>query len=165
MADLGLGDAWELWLQGAPISQHTLYGCPMVTVGRLGKVASFMGALTVLLDLVGVEKLKAMSEAAQRWLDQHDSNVAENRLPPGKGIYVLTFLISLVFIFFLARTFDEWTSAIPLYPAIAVFSYLPALTLRILWLLLLGGRIPAHPLRWIGFVLFVVGFHFDLLAS
>lgn len=34
-----------------------------------------------------------------------------------------------------------------------------------LWAGLLAGKNPGHPLRWLAFVLIVVGFHFDLLAS
>jgi hypothetical protein len=56
----------------------------------------------------------------------------------------------------------------PISLALFVVVYVPMLLLTLLSLVtgrLLDREQPGHPARWIAFLLFIVGFHFDLLAS
>ncbi|GAA1265771.1 hypothetical protein GCM10009677_17360 [Sphaerisporangium rubeum] len=58
MADISYFEAWEIWLSGRSTLGHDLFGViSMVWVGRIGKIVSFLGGLTILIDIVGVENL------------------------------------------------------------------------------------------------------------
>ena len=78
-----------------------------------------------------------------------------------------------------AQLKDEMSNALFLVPVVVVTA-LVAGAILLPWLLfiyafcvplsrglawLLDRAKPAHPLRWIAVLLFVIGFHFDLLAS
>jgi multisubunit Na+/H+ antiporter MnhE subunit len=89
-----------------------------------------------------------------------------------RGLILLT-AASVVIEFFLIRyffgpavtapTFIRWYVSAACLFGLFVGLYIASVVLRLLWVASL--RRQAHPLRWLGFLLFVVGFHFDLLAS
>ncbi|MDF5752937.1 hypothetical protein [Spongiactinospora sp. TRM90649] len=62
MASIGYFEAWGIWWEGKSTLGHDLFGVmSMVWVGRIGKVLSFVGGLTILLDIVGAERLKRLA--------------------------------------------------------------------------------------------------------
>ena len=52
-------NAWHLWWQGSLTRDFNLYGLGLLWWGRIGKAVAFIGALTVVLDLIGPDRLRA----------------------------------------------------------------------------------------------------------
>ncbi|MEV0194871.1 hypothetical protein [Nonomuraea sp. NPDC050691] len=179
MRDVSLLDAWQLWLSGKSTLGTTLCDIPMIWWGRAGKLLSFFAAATVLLDVLGPERLKQYAERSER-IDQRDHDNPD--IIPTKVRRVwgcLAFvLVPPIIIFGLAGMQ-------------LAFLYYRLLHERILWpiMLILGGylyvirfkvylvatvslfasilehRHFASVIRLMGFIALAVGFHFDLLAS
>jgi hypothetical protein len=63
MHDVDLLEAWRLWGSGQPTADLVLWGLPILWWGRIGKLAQFAGALTVVLDLIGPARLRAWGRA------------------------------------------------------------------------------------------------------
>jgi len=61
MSDISLIDAWRLWWSGASLLNFSLFGIPVLWLGRGGKVIEFIGAATIVADIVGPEKLRAFA--------------------------------------------------------------------------------------------------------
>ncbi|MEV4013372.1 hypothetical protein AB0J35_22985 [Nonomuraea angiospora] len=59
MADIGYLDALQMWLSGNPALQDaTLYGMSMLWWGRFGKILAFLGGMTVVLDILGPDRIR-----------------------------------------------------------------------------------------------------------
>lgn len=58
MRSVGFAEAWSLWLAGQSVADFELWGRPMLWWGRAGKLVQFAGGLTVVLDLVGADRLR-----------------------------------------------------------------------------------------------------------
>jgi hypothetical protein len=54
-----LWDLWSNWWSGQQLSGAQLWGWPLVAWGRLGKVLQFLAGLTIVLDLIGPDPLRA----------------------------------------------------------------------------------------------------------
>ncbi|WP_214322029.1 hypothetical protein [Nonomuraea sediminis] len=57
-----MGELWDLlarWIDGQQLTGAPLWGHPLFVWGRWGKALQFLAGLTVLLDLVGPESLRA----------------------------------------------------------------------------------------------------------
>ncbi|WP_248960266.1 hypothetical protein [Sphaerisporangium perillae] len=148
MADISYLDAWALWLDGRSTLGDDLFGLPMIWWGRGGKIAAFAGGLTVLLDLLGPERLRYGPRLARKIMI---------------GIGAVT-MFALVL----------WLAIIVL----AVMGVIALLLWGLVYRKLRDGfhrlldwypRFTAEALeswsRWTCFALVVIGFHFDLLAS
>ena len=57
-----LWDLWSRWLSGQSVSNASLWGTSVLWWGRWGKILIFAAGLTVVLDLIGPERLKAFGE-------------------------------------------------------------------------------------------------------
>lgn len=66
MRSVGLLEAWHTWSAGQPTGDLLLWKLPILWWGRIGKLAQFAGALTVILDLVGPERLRAWGRSLHR---------------------------------------------------------------------------------------------------
>lgn len=56
----------NLWLSGQSVAGLDLWGLPVVWWARFGKLAQFTAGLTVVLDLIGPERLRAFGDRANR---------------------------------------------------------------------------------------------------
>ncbi|MFV2198446.1 hypothetical protein [Nocardiopsis sp. LOL_012] len=63
--DLTLTDAWTLWWSGQQLTNHTLYGVPVLWLSRSGKLLAFLAGCTIVLDIIGSERLIAWGEQIQ----------------------------------------------------------------------------------------------------
>ncbi len=54
---MSLWDAWREWAAGRSTLDLEVWGLEVVWWGRLGKILQFVGALTVVLDIIGPERL------------------------------------------------------------------------------------------------------------
>ncbi|WP_433237774.1 hypothetical protein ACQPYK_29570 [Streptosporangium sp. CA-135522] len=166
MADLGLLDAWGLWLDGSSTIGHTLYGMPMVWVGRLGKIVAFVSALSALVDILGPERIRAYGTELLK-IKYHDET---------KTAYVLFYSLwaivaALAFVLLRIRH-------IPLDTKFSLgwfsFPFLILMTFGIVAVLIWGPKVMAWiiakpsfatTVRILSLLGVVLGFHFDLLAS
>ncbi|SJZ94475.1 hypothetical protein SAMN02745673_01973 [Marinactinospora thermotolerans DSM 45154] len=71
--DLPLVEAWELWWSGRQLTDHSLHGVSVIWLGRIGKLLSFVAGCTIILDLIGPERLVAWGD---RMRDQDEDNSA-----------------------------------------------------------------------------------------
>ncbi|MEU6780366.1 hypothetical protein ABZ912_14275 [Nonomuraea angiospora] len=59
MADIGYLDALQMWFSGnSALQDSTMYGLGMLWWGRFGKIAAFLGGMTVVLDILGPERIR-----------------------------------------------------------------------------------------------------------
>jgi hypothetical protein len=61
--ELDFWEAWTYWAAGVPIGQYILWGQEILWWGRAGKIAEFLAGLTVLLDIIGPERLRAFARS------------------------------------------------------------------------------------------------------
>ncbi|MEV4164954.1 hypothetical protein [Nonomuraea dietziae] len=167
MADLGLIDAWGMWLDGRSTLGHTLYGIPMVWVGRTGKIIAFLSAFAVLVDIVGPERLP---DFASSFLFEPKRQFSE---PPIAYVLAYGFLgmwgaVVAVVLRILHVPWDEpiprpWGGPIFMIGLYTVLALLAVGPTCVSWLL----RQPGFPtaVRIASLLSVILGFHFDLLAS
>jgi hypothetical protein len=225
------------WRDGQLGTGATLWGETLVYWARWGKLLQFVAALTVVLDLIGPEALRAFGKqlgkvpwrarftggaeraaavlfvlSAIAWIiiaviglfddsfgpareAARAYNEAVGALDGGWRI-AIGVLLALIFVVAFALPFwyisssdatgksksqlkSEGYLVMLIAPALvlaliavgifmlpwAVFIYGLCLPVSRFLAFLLDRTRPAHPARWLAFVLFVVGFHFDFLAT
>lgn len=59
-------EAWAQWWAGNKLETLTMWGVPMLWWARVGKLFQFAGGLVVVLDLVGPERLRKLSERTRQ---------------------------------------------------------------------------------------------------
>lgn len=207
---------WARWFTGDQLGSERLWGWPLPAWGRLGKVCQFVAGLTVVLDLIGSDRLRAFGSRLRGHSWRQFADKMEGPVMVGTAVILL---IPYLFLF-LSLIADNgradlnslpwWVS--PASDAAASFMFvgvgflalrfvrrrddrkgrgriiryvdrLPLIIVSLvpiaLWVALSRGLLlivnviarafdrtrPGHPLRWSAFTLFLVGFHFDLLAS
>lgn len=47
-----------MWAQGKALTGMSLWGIPVIWWGRAGKVSAFLGGLTVVLDVIGPDRIR-----------------------------------------------------------------------------------------------------------
>ncbi len=63
---MSLWDLWREWAAGNSTLEFELWGLEMVWWGRIGKILQLLGALTVLVEIVGTERMLRTGEALQQ---------------------------------------------------------------------------------------------------
>lgn len=66
--NIDLIKAIELWLSGKSISDYYLYGIKVLWIGRFGKIIAFMSALTIIIEIIGVNKTIEFVKAIQGFI-------------------------------------------------------------------------------------------------
>jgi hypothetical protein len=74
LRDVTYLDAWSVWFSGASTENLRMYGIEMRTWGRIGKLLQFIGAATVIVEIVGAERLQAIGASL------HASTPLERRI-------------------------------------------------------------------------------------
>lgn len=164
---IGYLDAWRQWLDGQQPSPDLQLGFMSIRWwGRAGKIAAFFGGGTIILDLIGPDRLRAVARdrgSLKRFGDQ----------------YLMVSAYATIFAAGLVTAYLGTWDILPSEPdlsgvvlflglglmlgagslaAIAVIG--PGLMIRIL-----DTERPAQVLRYFALAFLAVGFHFDLLAS
>ncbi|WP_431927928.1 hypothetical protein [Nonomuraea jabiensis] len=155
MADISYFDAWQLWLQGRPTIGYDLLGIPMLWWGRTGKILSFVAGTVVVIDLIGVEKLSRYGERLVRFMT---ARVTVRPFVVG----LVSGMIAAAFVIVVTGPMGN-DSLLRSWIVLAIGSATGGLTAVI-------GYALQHPrfasaARWASLGLFLIGFHFDLLAS
>lgn len=60
---MNLIEIWREWANGTSVLHMELWGVDVLWWGRIGKVLQFVGALTVILDIIGPERLLGFGES------------------------------------------------------------------------------------------------------
>jgi hypothetical protein len=172
-------DAWTLWFSGQEVPLDATMGpWTILTWGRVGKIVSFFGGATFILDLAGPERLRQLGR------DLGSSRFAA--LYKGRRFW-LAFYSGAIFLaatsFIIADYVDnhglrEPGGALPVGFCVVdiVFWILLALGLVIALLAttssymrilasVLDDHKPGQLIRYLAVLLLLVGFHLDLLAS
>lgn len=63
MIEMTLAQAWGYWLCGQQLAHATLWGFPILWLGRAGKIAQFVGAAMVLAEIIGPARIQAFGES------------------------------------------------------------------------------------------------------
>ncbi len=63
---MSLWELWREWASGNSTLEFELWGVEMVWWGRIGKILQLLGALTVLVEVVGTERMLRTGEALQQ---------------------------------------------------------------------------------------------------
>ena len=63
MNEISILDAWILWLAGHLSPHSTIWGVSIFWWGRLGKMMQFIGAATIIADIIGPEKIRAFGSS------------------------------------------------------------------------------------------------------
>lgn len=184
---IGYFHAWYLWWHGCKLDNYAMWGISFVGWSRLGKLLEFFGGFTVVLDLVGPNRLRELGHRFQllsrlltklkRGIDKLARTVAWSTLltddRPGLVNLIQIGLLCLAWSSFSIFHKGSLATAAD-YSDVLVIALLVTLSGVFRFFLvpfsnflskLFDRKEPAHPLRWVAFILFVVGFSFDLLGG
>jgi hypothetical protein len=176
---IGYLDAWRAWFSGQEVDpQARLWFMSVLWWGRAGKIAAFLGGATVILDLIGPDRLRSFPKHPRV------RKVLEvPRTPLRKSTHFVRDFLGLPniigAILLLALMWNlkvvptdalGWTVVVTIL-GLAVVYVLALIFLRVtsvapgVLAAIFETDKPAQALRYAGLGLLFVGFHFDLLAS
>jgi hypothetical protein len=166
-SSVGYFEAWATWFNGQEVDPHAnMLGVPMLWWGRAGNIATFVGGATVLLDIIGPERLRAWGQRPDRLLK------------PSKSVMTACYLI--FWVGWIAAAFSplagvDTSLASTIVTALGILTVGVAVPLSLLnmhesvlvklVIRSLDTERPAQVFRIAGVVLLFIGFHFDLLSS
>ncbi|MDP4501055.1 hypothetical protein [Nonomuraea turcica] len=166
MQDLGLLQAWGMWFDNVQVNQHTIYGISILGLGRVGKVVSFIAGMTVILDIIGPDRIRQFGSRHKRFEPFRSRTYMK--------IVIAVSLLGLIIcamIFMANRDAGPSEGASAAVGAILlagmVLFIAPGVARAMTQVLAKGLENQAweRAIRWSAVILLAVGFHFDLLAS
>ena len=166
-ASIGYFEAWADWFTGEQLNpQSRMLGIPILAWGRAGKVAAFIGGATVVLEIIGPDRLKASANLVNKLVTRSVTALTVVYLIFFTGAFLVGTLAHI------SGADDSFRTAATVLGVITVFVALPltmlGITARHVIKLAetdLNRDQPGQGLRILGFLLLIAGFHFDLLAS
>jgi hypothetical protein len=164
--DLTLTDAWALWWSGQQLTDHTLHGAPVLWLGRAGKMLAFLAGCTIVLDIIGSERITSWGSALQQ------KKVVIGLTAVGCSLYACSEILSLLGTAPMIEEAWPWVGGFWVGVAFNL-GVAAALAVVLFWVptFITGfGRLLAWPwfewwLRRIAVLLFFLGFALDYLAS
>jgi hypothetical protein len=176
MQSVGLLEAWGLWWQGKSVQSMSLWGIPVIVVGRVGKVMSFIGSIAAVIDLIGPERIRewggrARSTRFGRLVKRADES--ENPFWGILAVVTLGFITAYLVMSGLVTIGPAGADSLASFglgiAVIAVFCLIISPVLSVHAVSAVGHVLESgrgeRVIRWVGFNLIVIGFSFDLLAS
>ncbi|MFI9812672.1 hypothetical protein [Saccharothrix variisporea] len=173
MSSVGYFEAWRLWFDGSStLRDAELWGLPVLWWGRIGKLAAFLAGLTLIMDIVGPERLRQFSE---RYVRRNRSRLGI-AWPAVVGAAAGALLIWAVFfpgrvtfpggwIEVSSTGFTAVTAGIALVGSLALLVPVALQGIRRVLIHVFERDALARTVQVVALFLFIVGFHFDLLAS
>lgn len=174
-----LSDAWTLWLGGGDLRTQELWGLSVAWWGRIGKVIQFIAVVLGAIEIAGAARISQFfaTLSGHRWWTTY-----------APGLLVIGFVVAWMslFVFVLRRlpqllprdsAIMQWIASIPQASTVItvalMFLALVLAGLLAAIILILVDRMPGvaiskrvHTIAQLALlVLFVLGFHFDLLSS
>jgi hypothetical protein len=171
MENLGLLEAWALWGQGKALNGMSLWGIPMIWWGRAGKIAAFLGGLTVVLDVIGPDRIREFGVRVKGARPERHLVRIERVLGMlGALAGLMGFLWAIVVGFNLfeppATLVNLLRAAGPVIFLLGVVVSTPIIRGALLGFgVILENKRTERVIRWSGVMLLIGGFHFDLLAG
>jgi hypothetical protein len=167
-ADVEFFEAIIRWFFNDPnLKDDHLWGFKISWWGRFGKTIAFVGGFTTVLDLIGPERVKELSE-------RHATRIRKRTARSLPNPKMLAFLSILFYILvpILSAYFDlsrdqENTVLVTTLAPILVYIFFKSTT-NTAWSLaikILKDTRTGRTVRKLGFALFFTGFFFDMLAS
>lgn len=152
---IGYLEAWRLWFAGQQVpGDALLWFMSLRWWARAGKIATFLGGTTVVLDIIGPERLRKVAER-------------RNEIELGLSLYtvfpVVGGILLTLFVFLRELILPVVVVGVALLARFAVWLARAKLVMFIVHTL--DNSRPAQLYRWIAVGMFLVGFHFDLLSS
>jgi hypothetical protein len=144
--DISVFEAVKLWFSGEVPRQFTMWGHPVVFWDRLGQVMEFVGALAVVVDLLGAERLSAIATELREW-SRDPAMRPTNLLARPRVALVGIVAISLVAGFAMLTGSQKVDPVLP-------FTHIPVPAVVAFAVTILGLAIPAYLLLALYFVLF-----------
>ncbi|GGT45943.1 hypothetical protein ACFFV7_38900 [Nonomuraea spiralis] len=167
MADLGLLQAWGMWFDNIQVNQYTLYGVSVLALGRIGKVVSFFAGMTVILDIIGPDRIRQFAGTFKRFDPVRSLTLRKvGLLLSALGLLVaIVSLVSTMFRF--GPAVDGIVAVLGYVVAVLTLMATPRIARGLARVLASGleSRSWERVIRWSAVMLLVLGFHFDLLAS
>jgi hypothetical protein len=167
-ATVGYFEAWGQWFSGQQVSSDArLWFMSVRWWERAGKIAAFLGGATVVLDLIGPERLRTWVADKERLRSRASDWLVVGPITFCVVLTILDVLVIVDAIDIIPNSGVAWAFAVSPVVALIVFPLFEGLAalLTRLTIRTLDAPRPAQALRYFGLVLLVVGFHFDLLAS
>ncbi|NJP09061.1 MAG: hypothetical protein HC866_05870 [Leptolyngbyaceae cyanobacterium RU_5_1] len=65
MNEISIFEAWALWWSGHLSPHSTIWGVSIFWWGRLGRTMQFVGAVTIIADIIGPEKIRKFGSSLQ----------------------------------------------------------------------------------------------------
>ncbi len=172
-------DAWALWFSGREVPGETYMGSfTILAWGRLGKLLSFAGGMTIVLDLIGdarTRKIGKKIEPISKRLMLATSKLSDPTSIQTKSLRVLVYSLALlsILLFYVSRSTNSALSAqlgwlILSLVSLIVLARLLLSTANYFALLTQLDFLAARPAvftRSLAGLLLLIGFHLDLLAS
>lgn len=173
VSNVGYLDAWARWFDGdVTLRDAELWGLAVLWWGRIGKFAAFLAGMILIMDIVGPERLRQFSE---RYLERHRSRygsawpaivaaaagvvVAWAIFFPGK-LAILGVEITVY-----SYGFTAVTAGIALVISLALLTPMLLQGVRRFLIYVFERDAMARTVQMVSLFLFIVGFHFDMLAS
>ena len=161
--EVGFLDAWNLWCRGKLDQETRLWHIPILWWGRGGKLAAFIGGATILLDLIGPDRIREFGKRVQE-PGRLNRGSSADALVGVIGIILAT-VITAVVSSIRDRQFPTLLAGI--LAGVVGLYVAPRIAQRVV---LLVGSLLERPrferfTRWSAYALVIAGFHFDLLSS
>jgi hypothetical protein len=151
-----------MWFGNVQVNQHTLYGWSILALGRAGKVAAFFGGMTVVLDLIGPERIRQFGQRYQGFKPSTSRRFTWVLVIV--GVLFLAFYADLLFFKQGLKWLFSWPMLALALLGLACSPGISTALVRGIATLLERPR-SERVVRWVSVILLIAGFHFDLLAS
>lgn len=97
-------ELWGRWAEGEQLAATRLWGWPLLSWGRLGKVCQFLAGLTIVLDLIGPGPLRAFGARLRDVSWRQLADKAEKFVVAITALFLLSYYL-LLFLFIFADRF------------------------------------------------------------
>ncbi|MBN6034432.1 hypothetical protein [Amycolatopsis sp. 195334CR] len=186
MTAVDLVEAWRQWNAENPaLKDMRLWGTQILWWGRIGKIAMFVSGLVLVLDIIGPERMRRVTErpgaSARRLMAQfHRKNTSGEEPVEGRSGYgrfagfVIALSVVAVLLLAVSVIQNPLLQERPGLQVLLIVLFLPAVYFTGVLVFIAGPLVVewlfdherlVQVIRIVSLVLFLGGFHFDLLAS
>lgn len=156
-----------MWLSGHSIADQTLWGVKVLWFGRFGKLIQFASAFTIIVELVGFDRIRlALGINAQLPPEE------QQRANEMKVAKVLAFYMPYAFVIIAlivgALYYKSSLAANLLHVLAPPFFFVSALVGMgmFVWAIAIAlFTVGEHGVKWFAYVMLIVGFTLDFFAS
>lgn len=165
-------EAWQMWWSEALTGNHLLYGIEIRTWGRLAKVFELLGAMALIVDIVGVKRINKFGKWIGHIFRKYKIGPAAQKLIYFAFSGLTIFLVAGIILFspkitaFIARQ-PDFKNTLRLFAFSGTVGLLVVIAIPaslVMASLILKNRNIGTAARIIGAVFMFVGLHFEVLT-